>query len=154
MKRFNYGLETVASNSNFYPIHLTSDQLCLLLDCFIDGLQKSNVLIAQVQKSQKKGVEFKIICAKNNNLTDSKNIEKEYTILINPNWSVQTLDHWNSVEMGSRCQELETASETMNKIICEDFISKINKSVEVFVNPIFANDEWVVVRKIKDEVLI
>lgn len=159
MQTFNYGSEITVNNGFYYPIHLTSDHLSYILDCVIDKIHKANVIIGFVRKSQFKGVEYKIICSKNDNFSNAENIDREYSILINPNWSVQILDHWNSYSIGAmdsfvRNEIIIKGAEDLNKTIFEDILSKIKPSEKVEENTIFLKDEWVCIRKIKDVALI
>lgn len=154
MKTFNYGFEIKTKNGNFYPVHLNSDQLSFTLDCFIHGIQTTEVVNAYARKSQIKGVEFKIICARKSNVLNTENISREYSILIHPNWNVQILDHWRSGNTVPRFEELSTGAERLNQVLVEEFLSKVNDSFIATENQIFANDEWVVIRKIKDTIMI
>lgn len=154
MKTFNYGSEIRAKNSLYYPIHLTSDELSLILDCVISDIQQSSVIITFARKSQLKGVEYKIICASNSNVSNAENIKREYSILIHPNWSIQILDHWSDGLGSIRCEIIDKGSEDLNKIIFDDILNKVNSQHEVAENSIFSKDEWVCIRKIKDVILI
>lgn len=154
MKTFNYGSEIRAKNSLYYPIHLTSDELSLILDCVISDIQQSTVIVAFARKSQLKGVEYKIVCASNSNVLNTENINREYSILIHPNWSFQILDHWSDGHGSIRCELINEGSEDVNKIVFNDILIKVNSQLEVEENPIFLKDEWVCIRKIKDIVLI
>lgn len=154
MKTFNYGSEIRAKNSLYYPIHLTSDELSLILDCVISDIQQSNIVITFARKSQLKGVEYKIICASNSNVSNAENIKREYSILIHPNWSIQILDHWSDGLGSIRCQIIDKGSEDLNKIIFDTILNKVNSQHEVAENSIFSKDEWVCIRKIKDVTLI
>jgi hypothetical protein len=154
MKTFNYGSEIAAKNSLYYPIHLTSEELSLILDCVISNIYQSNHIIAFARKSKLKGVEYKIVCASNSNVSNAENIKREYSILIHPNWSIQILDHWSDGLGSIRCEIIDKGSEDLNKIIFDDILNKINIRNEVEENSIFLKDEWVCIRKIKDVVLI
>lgn len=156
MHTFNYGFEIKTKNGSYYPIHLDSGNLCLLLDCFLGKMQKSNVVNCYARKSQFKGVEYKIIFASDSKLS---NIDRTYSILINPNWSVQIQDHWYSASLSSmdsniRTEVLPDAGEYINGIIFKDILSKMKPTDLAVENPIFIKDEWVCIRKIEDFVLI
>ena len=155
MITFNYCSEIKAKSSLFYPIHLNSEQLSFIADCVITQIHDATVIKAFVRKSQLKGIEFKIVCGTNNNLTEPKNINREYSILICPNWNVQIIDHWTS-NMGNliRCEIIKEGSERLNKTIYNTLLEKVDESTENHENTIFSKDEWTCMRKINDLVLI
>lgn len=148
---FNYGVEIASNNGCFYPIHLDNEHLSYIVADVIGDIGRYNVIKAYVRKIQFTGVEFKIVCGLNNNLTDRKNISKQYSVLISPNWNVQIIDSWFSLGTKPRCQTLDEPSVMLNNNIHKYILSKINRDVEIKINSVFLEDEWSLVRKISDK---
>ena len=74
--------------------------------------------------------------------------------MINPNWSIQIIDHWRDPLDTIRCEILNNGSEELNKIIYNDILNNITELLDAPENAIFLKDEWTCIRKIKDAILI
>lgn len=76
----------------------------------------------------------------------------EYSIVIHPNWHIDILEHYWTMNSTARCQKLE--AESLSKFIQEIILKKKKQLDLTEINPVFKNEDWVLLRDIKDVILI
>lgn len=149
MKTFDYQNEVVIDGNNFYPVHLSLDELAIILDEFISNIGDIKYLKGFVRKTMSKGIEYKVLLS-NKTIKDVHTIpsNKEYSIVILPNWNVEILDHWLSLNMMPRCEKIDAID--LNEFIVKNILNKKDGMVLSKANSVFKNDGWRLVRKIQD----
>ncbi|MDP4210450.1 MAG: hypothetical protein Q8928_16695 [Bacteroidota bacterium] len=127
---------------NYYPIHLTNEELIMIMDEFLSQISDGSNCQVKVRKdSGGKGIDFQV-----NFYSEykSKNIKKiRYTFSINANWKLANVNkHWIS-ETSEIQKELfkgmpELKIHTINNLLQDSL--KSNYSPEVNSN--FKEDSW------------
>lgn len=153
MQTSNYGSEIVIGGNNLYPTLLTSEELSLIMDRFISLVEEPIYLKAYVRKTMSKGIEYKVLMS-NKSIKDvtTQPTNKEYSIVIHPNWNIDILDHWLSPNGMPRCEKIN--AESLNEFIYKIIVSKKESMGLIEINPIFKKEDWTLVRKIQDVILI
>lgn len=153
MKTFDYQNEVVIDGNSFYPVHLSLDELAIILDEFISNIGDITYLKGFVRKTMSKGVEYKVLLS-NKAIKDVHTIpsNKEYSIVILPNWSIEILDHWLSLNMMPRCEKID--AKDLNEFVIKNILNRKDGLVAPQTNSIFKNDDWRLIRKIQDVILI
>lgn len=153
MKTFDYQNEVVIDGNNFYPVHLSLDELAIILDEFISNIGDITYLKGFVRKTMSKGIEYKVLLS-NKAIKDVHTIpsNKEYSIVILPNWSIEILDHWLSLNMIPRCEKIDATN--LNAFVINEILRKRDFTQALRIDSTFESDDWRLLRKIQDVVSI
>jgi len=140
----------------YYPIHLTNEELMLIMNDFISNLNKSHNCIVSVRKDGGgKGVEFQVNFYPEHKMQVNK--KSWYNFTISANWALENIfQHWvkeNNVTQKltqNICKRMTDAKiSTIYNIVEEN--EKLKNVPEL--NPIFKNDGWKVLVERKYPVL-
>lgn len=153
MKTFDYQNDVVIDGNNFYPVHLSLDELAIILDEFISNIGDITYLKGFVRKTMSKGIEYKVLLS-NKAIKDVHTIpsSKEYSIVILPNWSIEILDHWLSLNMIPRCEKIDATN--LNAFVVNEILRKRDVTQALRIESTFKKDDWRLLRKMQDVVLI
>jgi len=154
-EHFAYTLESqiIIEGYRFYPIHLTNEELIMIMDDFLSYVNDGANCLVKVRKdSGGKGLDFQINYYSEYKSQTIKNVR--YTFSINANWKLDnTYKHWMS-DKGGENQDLfmklhDLKIYTINNIIEEN--TKHNNNPEL--NPNFKDDGWKVLFEKKYPIL-
>ena len=153
MKTLDYQNEVVIDGNNFYPVHLSLDELAIILNEFISNIGDITYLKGFVRKTMSKGIEYKVLLS-NKAIKDVHTVpsNKEYSIVILPNWSIEILDHWLSLNMIPRCEKIDATN--LNAFVVNEILRKRGVTQALRIDSTFKNDDWRLLRKIQDVVSI
>jgi hypothetical protein len=152
---FAYTQETQVSieEYRFYPIHLTNEELIMIMDDFLSYVNDNSNCQVKVRKdSGGKGLDFQINYYKEYKSQTIKNVR--YTFSINANWKLDNAyKHWVSDKDGGK-QDLFKRLNELKIYIIDNIIDeniKFNNTPELNSN--FKDDGWKVLFERKYPIL-
>jgi hypothetical protein len=149
-------MQITIEDESYYPIHLTNEELILIMDEFISNFSDGRNCSVSVRKDGGgKGIDFQVnFFSEHKSQTIRK---KRYNFAINAHWKLEnTFEHWiedshggykKSQELCKRLNDLKIF--TINNVIEEN----TNQNNIPELNPIFKDDTWKVLFERKYPIL-
>jgi len=140
---------TTIGQRNYYPIHLTNDELVIIINDFMKNIENEYNCSVKVRKDKGgKGIDFQI-----NFYQEFKNKvikKKRYSFSLNPYWRLEEiLEHRNNSE-NFICERLNILD---SSIVLEIANYNVSRKSTLELNSIFKDERWKVLFERKFPIL-